>query len=237
MKVKKDRGETKTLKLTSVPKSGESSLKKAVSNVKKILKNDEDSQGLVKPLIKPKKEANIIKIKGIKKSEKVPAQSSGSKGSNERGIIYIGHIPHGFYEPQMKEYFSQFGVVTNVRVSRSKITGKSKGYGFVEFAHSEVAKIAAESMNNYLMFGRLVKTEYIPPEKQHDKYFSGRSWSSKSYPKLWNRKKAIRRINSLSETDNSKDEFKKTFNSLTKLSKKLKASGINYNIKLGAMQI
>lgn len=36
-------------------------------------------------------------------------------------------------------------------------TGRSCGYGYVEFFRPEVAKIAAETMNNYLMNGRLVK--------------------------------------------------------------------------------
>lgn len=36
-------------------------------------------------------------------------------------------------------------------------SGRSKGYAFIEFQHPEVAKIAAETMNNYLMFNRLLK--------------------------------------------------------------------------------
>lgn len=36
-------------------------------------------------------------------------------------------------------------------------SGKPKGYAFIEFLHPEVAKIAAETMNNYLMFNRLLK--------------------------------------------------------------------------------
>lgn len=36
------------------------------------------------------------------------------------GAIYLGHIPHGFYEKEMKGYFSQFGKVTRLRLFRSK---------------------------------------------------------------------------------------------------------------------
>lgn len=39
-------------------------------------------------------------------------------------------------------------------------TGGSKGYAFVEFECDEVAKIVAETMNNYLMGERLIKCEY-----------------------------------------------------------------------------
>lgn len=40
-------------------------------------------------------------------------------------------------------------------------TGGSKGYAFVEFDCDEVAKIVAETMNNYLMGERLLKCEYF----------------------------------------------------------------------------
>lgn len=35
-------------------------------------------------------------------------------------MIYLGRIPHGFYEAQMKSYFAQFGDVTRLRLSRNK---------------------------------------------------------------------------------------------------------------------
>ena len=38
----------------------------------------------------------------------------------ERGIIYVGHLPKGFNERELKSFFNQFGDVTKLRVSRSK---------------------------------------------------------------------------------------------------------------------
>ena len=43
-----------------------------------------------------------------------------NKQTEERGIIYLGRIPHGFYEDQLRAYFSQFGTITRLRVSRNK---------------------------------------------------------------------------------------------------------------------
>ena len=40
-------------------------------------------------------------------------------------------------------------------------TGNAKGYGFVEFASAAVAKIVADTMNNYLMFNRLLKCKCL----------------------------------------------------------------------------
>ncbi|EAT87828.2 hypothetical protein SNOG_05437 [Parastagonospora nodorum SN15] len=48
--------------------------------------------------------------------------------SNEPGVVYVGRVPRGFFEPQMKKYFSQFGRVTRLRLSRNKKTGASKHY-------------------------------------------------------------------------------------------------------------
>jgi len=43
-----------------------------------------------------------------------------AESSDKPGVIYVGHIPRGFYEPQMAKYFSQFGKVTRLKLSRSK---------------------------------------------------------------------------------------------------------------------
>ena len=40
--------------------------------------------------------------------------------TEDRGVLFIGRLPHGFYEDQLKAYFSQFGNVTRLRVSRNK---------------------------------------------------------------------------------------------------------------------
>lgn len=36
------------------------------------------------------------------------------------GVVYVGHLPRGLCEPQIYEYFQQFGTVTRLRLSRSK---------------------------------------------------------------------------------------------------------------------
>ena len=42
-------------------------------------------------------------------AKKLKEANSGSNESDESGVIYVGRIPHGFHEYQMKSYFSQFG--------------------------------------------------------------------------------------------------------------------------------
>ena len=109
----------------------------------------------------------------------------GSKRDELPRVIYVGHVPHGFYEEQMREYFGQFGEVTRVKVSRNKKTGKSKHYAFVEFKHPEVAEIVAESMNNYLLANQVLKITLLDPAKVHPKTFEGTGTKFKVVP--WQR--------------------------------------------------
>lgn len=63
--------------------------------------------------------------------------SSSSQAPPSR-VVYIGHLPHGFYERELLGFFSQFGKLTRVRLSRSKKSGKAKHYAFLEFLRHEV---------------------------------------------------------------------------------------------------
>jgi len=103
---------------------------------------------------------------------------SSDLDSPNRGVVYIGHLPHGFYEEQLRGFFSQFGTVQRVKVARSKKSARAKGYAFVQFANVEVARIAAETMHGYLMFGRLLDVHLVPPERQHARLWVGaeRKW-------------------------------------------------------------
>eukprot|EP01134_Creolimax_fragrantissima_P001090 CFRG1090T1 len=95
----------------------------------------------------------------------------GENLSGKRGVLYLGNIPFGFFEDEMKTFFGQFGTITKLKLSRSKKTGNSKGYGFIEFEHEEVAEIVATAMDNYLLFERLMKCKRVPANKVHPDTF------------------------------------------------------------------
>jgi nucleolar protein 15 len=136
------------------------------------------------------------------KTKRPPKNKKAKKQSYEKaenGYMYIGHLPHGFYEEEIKDYFSQFGKIIRVRVARSKKTGNYRGYGFVQFADKDVAQIAADTMNNYLMFNKILKCHVIPKERIHPDTFrnAGKlfvqpvsSWMRKSF----NRKRSVEQL-------------------------------------------
>ncbi|KAJ8921425.1 hypothetical protein NQ315_003043 [Exocentrus adspersus] len=147
-----------------------------------------------------------------------------------RGLIYIGHIPHGFYEAEMKKYFKQFGAVTNLKVCRSNQSGRSKGYGYIEFLHPDVAKIAAETMNNYLMFKKRVVAEYVPFEKRPKGLFKGRSSNRLKYSTKTRREKQMRANSKVDEATHLKRSSAR-LSRLNKKLKKLQSIGIDYDLK------
>lgn len=107
---------------------------------------------------------------------KTQQKASKSNQSNNRGLLYVGSLPKTFQQSELKKYFSQFGEITRVRLSRNKKTGKSRGYGFVEFKDLNTAEVAAETMDNYLLAGSNIKVQLM---KNHaDNIFSSKMKSS-----------------------------------------------------------
>ncbi len=119
------------------------------------------------------------------KPKKAAKAANGVSNSGQPGVMYLGSIPHGFYEHEIREYFSQFGTITKLRVVRSKKTGASKHRPFVEFEDAEVADIAARTMDNYLLFGHILRAKIVPPVQVHPELFKGCNRRFKVVP--WNK--------------------------------------------------
>lgn len=124
---------------------------------------------------------DVGKIPEVSKDVQKP--SKGYKP--EPGVIYIGRIPHGFYEHEMRQYFEQFGPIVALRLSRNKQTGASKHYAFVKFADAATAEIVSKTMDNYLLFGHILKCRVIPKEQVHDDMFKDANRRFKKVP--WNK--------------------------------------------------
>ncbi|KAI1506541.1 hypothetical protein F5X99DRAFT_364607 [Biscogniauxia marginata] len=113
------------------------------------------------------------------------------------GIIYVGRIPHGFYEHEMRSYFSQFGEITRLRMSRNK-HGESKHFAFIEFSEAAVAEIVAKTMDNYLLFNHILKVKLIPNSRIHENLWKGANRRFKKIP--WNKMAGGRLKKPLSES-------------------------------------
>jgi len=178
---------------------------------------------------------NFIRVDGEEeKGDEIKRQKfiSGSKGtSGERGVVYLSNVPHGFYENQMFKFFSQFGKVTNVRLGRSKKTGNFKGYAFVEFRFADVAKIVAESMNNYLMHEKLMKAKVVPPEKVRPAIFKHRVNPEKP-PGKKARQMAKKQVNMVRDERQEKARRRKQYSSIQKSTARLREFGVDISAQL-----
>ena len=185
----------------------------------------EELEGSEEPEQEQEQEQEIVHK--VTKSKPSTSASASSKSNKAKGVIYLGRIPHGFHENEMKKYFDQFGDISRLRLSRNKKTGKSKHYGFIEFTESEVAKVAAETMNNYLLFGHLLKCHVVPKEDVHDDLFKGSATTYKAIP--WLKVSKNKHDSAKSKTQWEKLSKKHQQAQRAKIDK-LKAKGIDFDL-------
>ncbi len=77
--------------------------------------------------------------------------------------LYVGNLSYTTNQDQLKELFSQAGEVVSATVIIDKMTGRARGFGFVEMADDAGAQKAVETFNGYEMDGRkLVVNEARP---------------------------------------------------------------------------
>jgi len=206
----------------------------SVNEDEKLQEGAEKSLEVESSIVKDSNSKPFLSISGgPEEDDNIPKVPSYSKPKN-RGVIYISHIPHGFYEKQMREFFTQFGSVTNLRLGRSKKTGRSCGYAFVEFKYREVAKVVSETMNNYLMFDKILKCSLVPTERCSPAMFKGKIKPNRPPGKTARVKaKKIHNSEKCPETIQKRQvrQIKKVKNKLNRLQK----AGINYNFKIAEM--
>jgi RNA recognition motif-containing protein len=81
--------------------------------------------------------------------------------------LYVGNLSYKADEQSLTELFSQAGSVTSAKIIVDKMSGRSKGFGFVEMATTEEAEKAVEMYNNFSYQERqLVVNEAKPQEKR-----------------------------------------------------------------------
>jgi nucleolar protein 15 len=169
---------------------------------------------------------DVSKIPSLPQSKKLQKklEKARAKGVDEGpGTVYVGRIPHGFYEKEMRAYFSQFGDIAQLRLSRNKKTGASKHFAFIEFAHDSVAKIAAEAMDNYLMFGHILKCKYAEPGSLHPDVWKG---ANKKFRKIPHEKLERERLAAPKTEEQWQKKVDKEQRKRDKKAEKMKAIGL-----------
>ncbi|NIM27135.1 MAG: RNA-binding protein [Gammaproteobacteria bacterium] len=77
--------------------------------------------------------------------------------------IYVGNLPYSLTEDELRAAFSQFGEVSSVNIIMDKMSGQSKGFGFVEMPDNSEADEAIKALNESALNGRNIKVNQARP--------------------------------------------------------------------------
>jgi len=80
--------------------------------------------------------------------------------------LFVGNLSYQTMENDLQDYFSQAGVVTTVNLMVDKVTGKSRGFAFIEFATPEEANKAVEEFHNKEFQGRALTVNIARPREE-----------------------------------------------------------------------
>ncbi|MEE9265740.1 MAG: RNA-binding protein [Gammaproteobacteria bacterium] len=77
--------------------------------------------------------------------------------------IYVGNLPYNLTEDDLKAAFSEFGEVSSANIIMDKMSGQSKGFGFVEMPDNAEADQAIKALNESALNGRNIKVNQARP--------------------------------------------------------------------------
>ena len=86
--------------------------------------------------------------------------------------LFVGNLSYQTMENDLQDYFAQAGVVTAVNVMMDKVTGKSRGFAFIEFATAEEANKAVEQFHNKEFQGRALTVNVARPKEERGHHYS-----------------------------------------------------------------
>ena len=70
--------------------------------------------------------------------------------------IFVGSLPYKIEENELREYFEEYGEVTSVKIIIDKLSGRSKGFGFIEMPNDQQAQQAIDELNGAEVEGRTI---------------------------------------------------------------------------------
>ncbi len=77
--------------------------------------------------------------------------------------LYVGGFPYSTTEEDLKSHFSSIGSVDSVAIIKDKMTGRSKGFGFVEMTDEAAANDAINQFNGKDFGGRTLTVNVARP--------------------------------------------------------------------------
>jgi RNA recognition motif-containing protein len=78
--------------------------------------------------------------------------------------LYVGNLPYEVGETELQDLFGRAGSVESVTVMRDQMTGRARGFGFVEMSTDEEAQNAISQLNGTQVGGRSLTVNEARPK-------------------------------------------------------------------------
>ena len=80
--------------------------------------------------------------------------------------IYVGNLSYDVVDEDLKVAFESFGAIEEAFVLKDKLSGRSKGFGFIEMPEKAEAEAAIEKMHGAELKGRTIKVNEAKPKTE-----------------------------------------------------------------------
>ncbi len=78
--------------------------------------------------------------------------------------LYVGGIPYRTTEDDLRTAFEEAGTVTSASIITDRMTGRSRGFGFVEMADEAMAQAAIDRWDGKELDGRMLSVSFARPQ-------------------------------------------------------------------------
>jgi RNA recognition motif-containing protein len=90
--------------------------------------------------------------------------------------IYVGNLSYEIQQDDVKQVFSEYGVVKSVQLPTDRETGRMRGFGFVEMGSEAEEAAAIEALDGAEWMGRNLKVNKAKPKPERGS--SGGRWGN-----------------------------------------------------------
>lgn len=97
--------------------------------------------------------------------------------------LLVRNLATATTEEKIKSLFAEFGTVQSCNLVLDKVTGKSKGFGFVEMPKAGEAKAAIKNLNGYKLAGNLIRVKKAEIKKEEQEIITENIKATPKKPK------------------------------------------------------
>ncbi len=87
--------------------------------------------------------------------------------------LYVGNLSYATSSAELEQMFAQYGTVSSAQVIEDRLTGRSKGFGFVEMSSDSEAQAAISGLNGHVNDGRALTVNEARPREERGDFGGG----------------------------------------------------------------